>query len=170
MENNPVLASILAAIALGFLSGCKSFHSAVETGLPVEVLAKSLHPLPPAPQYSLESSWAALPWREDPADEWPKTPSLVAGLGQADVFYIHPTMYEAGAAWNAPVDSAELNAAVDEWPLKHQASIFNGAGRVFAPRYRQAHLRVFSVKDSLSAAALRVAYCCLCSKPTRPVL
>ena len=57
-----------------------------------------------------------------------------------------------------PLDSAALNAAVDAWPVRHQAAIFNGAGRVFAPRYRQAHIRVFSVEDSLSLAALKLAY------------
>lgn len=158
MRVSPLTWAFGCVLPLAWFSSCKSFESAVETGLPTEQIAEQLEPLPAAPDYTRESCWAALPWRQDPADEWPKTPAIVAGLGQADVFYIHPTMYEAGAAWNAPVDSAELNAAVGEWPLKHQASIFNGAGRVFAPRYRQAHLRVFSVKDSLSAAALQVAY------------
>ena len=67
-------------------------------------------------------------------------------------------MYEEGRAWNASLDSTALNDAVDAWPIRHQASIFNGAGRVFAPRYRQAHIRVFTLADSLSEAALRLAY------------
>ena len=40
------------------------------------------------------------------------------------------------------------------WPVRHQAAVFNGAGRVFAPRYRQAHIRVFSVEDSLSLGSI----------------
>ena len=139
-------------------SGCKRYESVVETGLYVERIAKSLEPIPAAPDYADEAHWAALPWREDPADLLPKGRKVSEGPGTADVFYLHPTIYEEGAAWNAPIDSTALNAAVDEWPLRHQASVFNGAGRVFAPRYRQAHIRVFSVGDSLSLGALQLAY------------
>ena len=139
-------------------SGCKRYESVVETGLHAERIAKSLEPIPEAPDYADEAHWAALPWREDPADLLPKGRKVSEGPGTADVFYLHPTIFEGGAAWNAPLDSTALNAAVDEWPLRHQASVFNGAGRVFAPRYRQAHIRVFSVGDSLSLGALQLAY------------
>jgi len=117
-----------------------------------------LEPLPVPPEYGEEASWSALPWREDAGDEIPKGRAVSAGPGTADVFYLHPTIFEEGPAWNAPLDSVALNAAVDAWPVRHQAAVFNGAGRVFAPRYRQAHIRVFSVKDSLSLAALKLAY------------
>jgi len=138
--------------------GCKRFESVVETGLHIERVAKQLEPLPVPPEYGEEASWSALPWREDAGDEIPKGRAVSAGPGTADVFYLHPTIFEEGPAWNAPLDSVALNAAVDAWPVRHQAAVFNGAGRVFAPRYRQAHIRVFSVKDSLSLAALKLAY------------
>ena len=51
-----------------------------------------------------------------------------------------------------------MNESVDVWPIRHQASAFSGAGRVFAPRYRQAHVRIFSLGDSLSWAAAEIAY------------
>jgi hypothetical protein len=63
-----------------------------------------------------------------------------------------------GEAWNADVQDEEMNKEVDRWPIRHQASAFAGAGRVFAPRYRQAHVRIFSLGDSLSWAAAEVAY------------
>ena len=50
-------------------------------------------------------------------------------------------------------EDEEMNESVDAWPIRHQASAFAGAGRVFAPRYRQAHVRIFSLGDSLSWAA-----------------
>jgi hypothetical protein len=36
-----------------------------------------------------------------------------------------------------------LNKKVDESTILNQASIFNGAGRIYAPRYRQAHYFAF---------------------------
>ena len=149
--------SILVVFLLA-LPGCKRYKSVVESGLHVERVATRLEPVPAAPDYEQDVHWAALPWKEDPADGLPKGRAVSMGPGTADVFYLHPTIFEAGPAWNAPIDSAALNAAVDAWPVRHQASIFNGAGRVFAPRYRQAHIRVFSVGDSLSLGALQVAY------------
>ena len=148
----------LVAVGLLTVSGCKRYESVVETGLQAERVATELEPIPAAPNYAEEDSWSALPWREDSPDALPKGRPVSEGPGTADVFYLHPTIYEEGAAWNAGLDSAALNAAVDKWPVRHQAGIFNGAGRVFAPRYRQAHIRVFSVKDSLSLAALQLAY------------
>ena len=155
---NQKLIWCLAAVGLLAAGGCQRYQSVVESGLHVESVATSLEPLPQAPDFSEESNWSALPWREDAADGLPKGRAVSEGPGTADVFYLHPTIYEKGAAWNAPLDSAVLNQKVDEWPVRHQASIFNGAGRVFAPRYRQAHIRVFAVKDSLSLAALQLAY------------
>jgi len=148
----PILSIVL------ILSGCKRYESVVETGLHIERIAESLEPVPAPPDYTTEAHWAALPWTEDPADLLPKGRKVSEGPGTADVFYLHPTIFEEGAHWNAALDSAELNTAVDQWPVRHQAAIFNGAGRVFAPRYRQAHIRVFSVGDSLSLGALQIAY------------
>ena len=140
------------------LTGCKRFESVVETGLHVERVASRLEPVPAPPDYADEAHWSALPWREDAADGLPKGRAVSEGPGTADVFYLHPTMFEEGAHWNASLDSTALNDVVDEWPVRHQAAIFNGAGRVFAPRYRQAHIRVFRVQDTLSLGALQIAY------------
>ena len=148
----------IALLLVASVSGCKRYESVVETGLHVERVASSLAPVPAAPDFAEEASWSALPWRDDAADLVPKGRAVSEGPGTADVFYLHPTMYEEGAAWNASLDSTALNDEVDRWPVRHQAGIFNGAGRVFAPRYRQAHIRVFSVKDSLSLGALQIAF------------
>lgn len=77
---------------------------------------------------------------------------------EVDIFYIHPTMYDGGLPWVASLEDEELNEAVDTWPIKHQASIFQDVGRVFAPRYRQAHYRCFQIGDGRSLRALEVAY------------
>ena len=54
-----------------------------------------------------------------------------------DVFFVHPTTFMGGLAWNADPKDVELNAKTDEYAVKNQASIFNGSGRLYAPRYRQ---------------------------------
>jgi hypothetical protein len=120
---------------------------------------------PPAPDYANPDAWAALPQRADNADRTP-----VASLpdnqstAPADVFFLHPTTYtgERGQKqWNAPVTDPALNAKTDKGTILYQASIFNGAGRVYAPRYRQAHLHAYFTKDNKKPTAIRafeVAY------------
>ncbi len=69
---------------------------------------------------------------------------------RVDVFFLHPTTYtgECGhKLWNGPVDDTALNEKTDKSTILYQASVFNGAGRVFAPRYRQAHLHAYFVKE-----------------------
>jgi len=64
----------------------------------------------PAPDYSLEQNWSALPFRADAADEIPKGESWITdSLKNVDVFYIHPTIYGKGKKWNADVSDKKLN-------------------------------------------------------------
>jgi hypothetical protein len=119
---------------------------------------------PPAPDYSRLDNWAAHPDKADPADQTPcpDVPDLQKSA-EIDVFFLHPTTYTGDTRdqrnWNADAGDAQTNQKTDEGSILFQASIFNGAGRVFAPRYRQAHLTVFYGKDSVSAKkALDVAY------------
>ncbi|MCB9283519.1 MAG: DUF3089 domain-containing protein [Lewinellaceae bacterium] len=119
---------------------------------------------PAAPDYSQASSWAALPDMEDQAD-WTPAPDLVdrQAEAQVDVFFLHPTIYigkKGETGWNGPIDDPELNERTDNSTIHYQASIFNGSARVFAPRYRQAHLHsYFAHEDSASAfKAFDLAY------------
>ena len=117
--------------------------------------------VPSAPDYSLPNNWAALPEKIDMADQVPKgvlvTPQEDA---QADVFFIHPTTYTGKADnWNASVEDVKLNEKTDETTILYQASIFNASGKVYAPRYRQAHLSTFRSEDKAAATqALQLAY------------
>ncbi|MBK7938175.1 MAG: DUF3089 domain-containing protein [Lewinellaceae bacterium] len=120
--------------------------------------------VPPAPDYSRLENWAAHPDKTDPADQTPCPGIKDEQTGAAvDVFFLHPTTYTGALHhqhdWNAAVDDAPTNQKTDEGTILFQASIFNGAGRVFAPRYRQAHLTAFFSKDKVSAKkALDLAY------------
>lgn len=118
---------------------------------------------PPAPDYANSAHWAALPEKRDSADRTP-APHLDDLQNQAlvDVFFLHPTTYTGKRGeklWNAPIDHIPLNKKTDAGSILNQASIFNGAGRVYAPRYRQAHLNAYYTKDKASARqAFALAY------------
>lgn len=102
-----------------------------------------------APRYQDSYYWAALPTRKDAADSVP--PGVEDGLlpQDVDVFYLHPTSFfkkKYGNGWNADLTNNELNAATDKSGVLYQASIFNQAAKVYAPRYRQAHYYAFLQK------------------------
>lgn len=95
---------------------------------------------PTPPDYSRESSWAALPHTPDGADITPGDErALDAQLtARADVFFIHPTTYLVGGNWNAEADSWLASKILQMGVLPQQAAAFNGVARVYAPHYRQA--------------------------------
>ncbi|MEO1448522.1 MAG: DUF3089 domain-containing protein, partial [Bacteroidota bacterium] len=109
------------------------------------------YPLPAAPDYSDMAYWSSLPDKRDSADS---TPQGVSPANQeetaVDVFFVHPTTFNRGKAWNADLADSALNLETDRWPIRHQASIFNAAGRIYAPRYRQMNLGGFYSKDTAS--------------------
>ncbi len=121
--------------------------------------AYSYRPVPAGPDYSLQKYWAALPDMDDPSDLLPDSSLQYAGdKAAADVFFIHPTTYYKGPTWNADLNDEALNLQTDLYPIKYQASVFNGSCRVFAPRYRQAVIKAFYQNDDNSKQALALAY------------
>lgn len=126
---------LLVIISCIFLSSCFK---------PVRDFAN--YALPPAPDYSKVTSWAALPDLKDSADALPPLAGLKDGQADAkvDVFYIHPTLDFSGRGWNGDIENKKLNRKVDIYPMRFQASVFNGQCRVYAPRYRQATLYSFT--------------------------
>lgn len=104
------------------------------------------YPEPPAPDYSDSENWAALPDKKDSADALPPDNRMKDGQQNAsvDVFYIHPTLNFSGKSWNGDVNNKKLNKKVDIYPIRFQASAFNGSCKVYAPRYRQATLYSFT--------------------------
>lgn len=113
---------------------------------------------PPVPDYARPEAWAALPQREDGADVTPPGAIDLQGEARVDVFFVHPTTYVVGAGWNAALDDAAVNARTDTGSLRNQASIFNAAGRVYAPRYRQAIFFAWIDHEEESLAARDLAY------------
>jgi hypothetical protein len=116
---------------------------------------------PPAPDYTKDDAWAALPDRRDNADVVPAGSSVTDNQAAAkvDVFFIHPTTYYSKAGWSARYDEPGATMELlENGVLRFQASVFNGCCRIFAPRYRQATLYSFMGKGDTEKAALDFAY------------
>jgi hypothetical protein len=120
-----------------------------------------------APDYHELQMWAAHPWKKDPSDSTPRPYITSRKDTLVDVFFIHPTTYTQEEAvankpftlqyWNASVQDEALNNRTDESSILNQASPFN-VYRVFAPRYRQAHIQSFSLPDSIARPFFDTAY------------
>jgi hypothetical protein len=152
MTNRLLLLPLLACC----LPACK-------TTLPAGHFDPAKTPTPP--DYRQWDNWAALPQRTDPADRTPTPAYLnVQDTASVDVFFLHPTTYTGDRRtqthWNASTADANINKKTDASSILYQSSVFNGAGRVFAPRYRQAHLHAFYTKDRTADAekAIELAY------------
>ncbi len=122
------------------------------------------HAVPPVPDYKNPATWAALPFQKDSADVVPD-PSFqdLQETAPVDVFFLYPTTYvgkRGQKAWNADVMDEKLNERTDRTTIRNQATVFNGSCKVYAPRYRQAHLECFyTVKRKEDAGkALDLAY------------
>ncbi len=135
----------------------------------------------PAPAYSDPFYWAAFPEKNSAANNLPSFLKGEAIRQTADLFYLHPTTYLSGinplimptestnksqmlakmrtAAWNANLEDEALNHLTDMRAVSNQATAFNAACRIFAPRYRQAHIKAFLAPDSnASQQAFNLAY------------
>ena len=112
------------------------------------------------PDYSSPSSWIARPGMADPPADWlpegfSPTPSAATG---AAIFYIHPTTYLETDRWNAPIEPGGDTELRTTLFVESQASAFNGAGEIWAPRYRQAAYGAFLLKSEDAQEALDLAY------------
>lgn len=144
---------VACCLVAGLLSSCVTYRPKGA------MAADTFSPL----DYSNLALWAAHPEKIDKADLMPEGDTVLCDELKADVFFIHPTTYTGTKrwqkSWNAPVDNPWLNEKTDNGTIQFQASAFNHAGRVFAPRYRQAHIEIYYTRDSISAyRALDAAY------------
>jgi DUF3089 family protein len=113
------------------------------------------------PDYSKPEYWAARPLKKNLSDSIPSPLEAITIKDYTtDVFFLHPTtLTDAGEPqWNASIDDAALNAKTDRTTILFQASAFSEC-RLFAPRYRQAHIRAYFTSDTASARqAFDLAY------------
>jgi hypothetical protein len=115
-------------------------------------------PLPRSgPDYANADSWIARPDIPHNAAQWLPEGVAKGETGAAAIFYIHPTTYLKGDLWNAPAYEPDSGWR-DQLFTQSQASAFNGAGEVWAPRYRQAAYGAFLLKTEDANKALGLAY------------
>jgi hypothetical protein len=101
------------------------FEVLVDPGVPY-----LLYQPPAAPDYGKAAGWALMP----------PHPELITNRDMpADVFFIHPTTFDAGR-WNDSIDDSRSASFLDRVMIPNYAGPFAPVGRVFAPRYRQANL------------------------------
>ncbi|NVJ69855.1 MAG: DUF3089 domain-containing protein [Alphaproteobacteria bacterium] len=98
----------------------------------------------PAPDYTSDDAWAALPGKTSTALLQPEGVLKPAMVPEVDVFYVHPTTYLSKERWNATLLGDEkAQRWRNNFALRDQASAFNLAGEIYAPYYRQATFGAF---------------------------
>jgi hypothetical protein len=117
-------------------------------------------PMPAGPTYSDSGLWIARP-------DIPRNPALWLPQGfpapvgaepaKASVFFIHPTSFLDRSSWNAPIDHVDSQVRARLF-VRHQASVFNGIGDIWAPKYRQATFGAFLTTKEEAEKALDFAY------------
>jgi hypothetical protein len=114
------------------------------------------------PDYAQMQSWLSRPGidpHHNPADWKPAgTPPPRSFAEPAAVFYIHPTTYLERDRWNAPLSGHRESDYRDLLFVQSQASAFNDAGAIWAPRYRQAAFGAFLLRNEDAQKALDLAY------------
>lgn len=114
----------------------------------------------PRPDYADYNLWAAHPYKYDPSDSVPAPLKKNYRYDSSvDVFFLHPTTLtkKEESSWNADISDASLNVKTDYTTILYQASAFNEY-RLFAPRYRQAHLRSYYSSSKDASNAFDTAY------------
>ena len=140
--------STLLLIVYFLLSGCSviknySLKSFISPGY--KSVDFSYDSLPLKPDYSSNKSWAVLP------SKYPTQLSELLGnynTENALVFYIYPTLLldPDDTSWNADIFDQKARKDVIDKAIKYQASAWARAGKLYAPYYRQAHIRIFDSK------------------------
>ena len=150
---------LVLSFASSFMISCKPAYEAYRKQYETEAASVARN----EPDYTNLYYWAAHPDKKDPSDSTPSTIPSNRKATVADVFFIHPTTLtdknSRGILWNASLNNASINLKTDYTSILYQASVFNGSCRVFAPRYRQAHIYSFSTRDTAtSIRAFQQAY------------
>lgn len=115
-----------------------------------------------APDYTKQDSWISNselnPSGVGDPSYWLPQGETQKALGDANIFYVHPTTYFATDRWNAPLHPDAVTEARTRLFVQSQASAFNLAGGIWAPRYRQAAYGSFLLKSEDAQKALDLAY------------
>ena len=109
------------------------------------------------PDYAQASSWITRPPGQGLA-QWLPQGFHPETIGNAAIFYIHPTTYLERDRWNAPLSVGGETELRTNLFVQSQASAFNSVGEIWAPRYRQAAYGSFLLSSEDARKALDFAY------------
>lgn len=120
----------------------------------------ALEQAPAAPDYDQYRFWSAHPDRADSSDLAPEGSSAIdPQQAQIDVFFVQPTSHFTGGTWNSEMSTSAFAEQGTEHIIATMASVFSACCRIYAPRYRQAHLAAFIRTGSQAGIeALDLAY------------
>jgi hypothetical protein len=147
--------AVLAMISFSF------FGTRIMQSVMTPRVAFTAPPALPASFYDTPQGWIARPdgRKSDPA-RWippqrmtPHEPSV----GPAAIFFVHPTSAFDTTRWNTPPSDPVSAGQADRF-VRLQASVFFNAGRVWAPRYRQAVFGAFMTDKRAATQAVDLAY------------
>lgn len=152
------LIAILIVLVIGALAALRIFPQQLSEFVFVPRGEFTTQAALPANAYADPARWIARPGiKGNPAQWLPQGWKDGQVPGNAAVFFIHPTSYLANGQWNAPLDDAESRDRAELF-VRAMASPFNGAGPVWAPRYRQAAFGAFLTDKPEGTQALDAAY------------
>lgn len=161
MKPAAIFLLIIAAIVIAVIIGGIWLGANPEKALRIAfVPSHSFTEDNPSPQleYAQNESWAALPSAPSTTHALPEGVSKITQVPEVDVFFVHPTTYLSRDHWNAPTPSPDADALLENRSLQGQASSFNMAGQIYAPRYRQATFGAFLDDSGNGLAAIALAY------------
>ena len=132
---------ILTLIILLNLYSCGLLY---ESNTPIAYKSQSFEAMksPEAPDYTSLNSWAVHP--NNKLDVLASFESEDPKLA-VDVFFIYPTLHsnKEESSWNADIYNTNTRNLVLESSVQYQSSAWYSVGNLYAPYYRQAHLRIF---------------------------
>ncbi|MFZ4689491.1 MAG: DUF3089 domain-containing protein [Polymorphobacter sp.] len=114
-------------------------------------------PASDAPDYALARNWIARPDLPTDVARWTPAGYSAAPQPGIAVFYVLPTSVFDRSRWNASIADVDVAKRMELF-LRSQASIFNGVGAVWSPRYRQATFGAFLTDKPEAKQALDLAY------------
>lgn len=148
-----IITMIVIAAAFAYrLFGDRLLRAALVPGVAFELPGNDERP-----DYGKASAWLARPDLPGDAARWTPKGYVAATTPGVAVFYALPTAIFDRGRWNAPLVDADIDKR-NAMFLRMQASVFNGVGGVWAPRYRQATSGAFMTDKRDAGRAIDLAY------------
>ncbi len=138
------LAVLALAAIIAYFYRDDIFQSLQDPGVPFQTYEK-----PPAPDYTLESSWLSRP---------DLTEDSFLAKAPGDAFIVVPGVYRGGKHWVLPVDEDRRRDRLQNIVRPNYVAPYAFAGRAFAPYYRHAAIYSYMTNREDARRAREFAY------------